>query len=390
MADPERTAVCHVLEATEGGTRQYLSDLCLGLPAERFEQTAVVSALRAPEFGADIERLREAGVRVEIVQMVREVSRAEDLRAYRELLAFFRANPFDIIHTHSSKAGILGRVAAWRSGNSALRVHSPHAFAFEMNLPASRRRLFAAAERFAGRLTDLLICTCEGERETALRHHIVPPSKAAVVRTGVDLRAFHPQANAHRIREELGLPQRHRIVGTVGAVVEQKGHRTLVEAARIVLDEMPHTTFVIVGSGVQRHELEARAAELGLGRRFRFLGQREDVSRLLATFDLFVMPSLWEGMPYALVEAMAVGVPVVGSDIPGIRDVVQPHSTGRLCGAGDAAALAAAIREALTDEGASSRMAQAAREVVMREHSRERMVSAIAGCYERLLEVRAE
>ena len=201
MADPERIRVCHVLEATEGGTRQYLGDLCLGLPAGRFEQTAVVSTLRTPEFEADIERMREDGIRVEIIQMVREVSRGEDTRAYRELLAFFRANSFEIIHTHSSQAGILGRTAAWRSGNRALRVHSPHAFAFEMNLPPSRKRLFAAAERFAGRLTDLLICTCEGERETALRHHIVPPSKAAVVRSGVDLRAFHPQANAHRIRE---------------------------------------------------------------------------------------------------------------------------------------------------------------------------------------------
>ncbi len=390
MADPERIRVCHVLEATEGGTRQYLGDLCLGLPAGRFEQTAVVSTLRTPEFEADIERMREAGVRVEIIQMVREVSRVEDTRAYRELLAFFRANSFDIIHTHSSKAGILGRAAAWRSHSQALRVHSPHAFAFEMNLPPSRKRLFAAAERFAGRLTDLLICTCEGERETALRYHIVPPGKAAVVRTGVDLRAFHPQPNSHRIREELGLPQRHRIVGTVGAIVEQKGHRTLIEAARIVLEQMPHTTFVIVGSGMLRQELEARAAEFGLGRRFRFLGQRDDVPRLLATLDLFVMPSLWEGMPYALVEAMAVGVPVVGSDIPGIRDIVQPHSTGRLSRAGDAAALAAAIREALTDEGGSARMAQAARDVVMREHSRERMLSAIAGCYERLLEVKAE
>ncbi len=390
MADADRIAVCHVLEATEGGTRQYLSDVCLGLPAERFEQTAVVSTLRTPEFAEDIERLREAGVRVEIVQMTREVDRAQDLRAYRELRELFRANAFGVIHTHSSKAGILGRFAAWRSGSRALRVHSPHAFAFEMNLPRSRRTLFLAAERFAGRITDLLVCACEGEREIALRHRIVPPSKAAVVRTGVDLRAFHPQANAHRIREEIGLPQRHRIVGTVGAIVEQKGHRTFVEAAPLVIEEMPHTTFAIAGSGVLRQELEARVAELGLGRRFRFLGRRDDIPRVLATLDLFVMPSLWEGMPYALVEAMAVGVPVVGSDIPGIADIVQPQRTGRLAPPGDPVALAEAICTALTEDGVSAKMAQAGREVVMREHSRERMLTSLAGAYERLLEVRSE
>ncbi len=389
MADADRITVCHVLEATEGGTRQYLSDVCLGLPAERFEQTAVVSTLRTPEFAEDVERLREAGVRVEIVQMVREVDRTQDLRAYHELREFFRANAFDIVHTHSSKAGILGRAAAWRSGSRALRVHSPHAFAFEMDLPPSRRRLFLTAERLAGRITDLLICTCEGERQIALQHRIVPPSKAAVVRTGVDLRRFHPLPEAHRIRDELELPQRHRIVGTVGAIVEQKGHRTLVEAAALVIEEMPHTTFVIAGSGVLREELEARVAQLGLGRRFRFLGTRDDIPRVLATLDLFVMPSLWEGMPYALVEAMAVGVPVVGSDIPGIADIVRPHQTGRLALADDPAALAEAIRTALTEEGASARMAQAGRDVVMHEHSRERMIASLAGAYERLLEVRA-
>lgn len=389
MADADRIALCHVLEATEGGTRQYLNDVLLGLPSERFEQTAVVSTLRTPDFAEDIERFREAGVRVEVMEMVREVDRERDLRAYRELRDFFRANQFDIIHTHSSKAGILGRFAAWRSRCPALRVHSPHAFSFEMDYTPFRKWLFLTAERIAGRLTHLLICTCEGERQVAVRNRIVPPGRAAVVRTGVDLKRFHPQSEAHRIREEVGLPGRHRIVGAVGAIVEQKGHRALVEAAPLVIDEMPHTTFVIVGSGVLRQELEARVAELGLGRRFRFLGHRDDVPRLLATFDLFVMPSLWEGMPYALVEAMAVGVPVVGSDIPGIADVVRPRRTGRLAPPGDPVALAETIRTALTEYGNSATMAEAAREIVVNEHSRERMLASLAGAYERLMEDRA-
>jgi glycosyltransferase involved in cell wall biosynthesis len=175
----------------------------------------------------------------------------------------------------------------------------------------------------------------------------------------------------------------------VGALVEQKGHRTLVEAAPLVIDEMPHTTFVIAGSGTLREDLEARVNELGLGRRFRFLGQREDIPRVLAALDLFVMPSLWEGMPYAIVEAMAVGVPVVGSDIPGIADIVRPQETGRLAPPGDHEALAQTIRAALVEEGKSATMAQAAREIVLKEHSRERMLTSLAGCYERLMEDRA-
>ncbi|MFW5867621.1 MAG: glycosyltransferase, partial [Armatimonadota bacterium] len=104
---------------------------------------------------------------------------------------------------------------------------------------------------------------------------------------------------------------------------------------------------------------------------------------------LFVMPSLWEGMPYALVEAMAVGVPVIGSDIPGIADIVRPHETGRLAPAGDAAALARTICTALSEDGKSATMAEAGREAVMKAHSRERMLGSLASCYERLMEDRA-
>ena len=383
-----RISLCHVLEATAGGTRQHLMDACLGLPPERFRQTAVISTLRDPSFEADLDSLREAGVEVEVVQMVREIDRESDLRAYRELKGFFADHPFDIIHAHSSKAGMLGRLAAWRSGNRAARVYSPHAFAFQMDVTRLRRRMFMALERGAGRITDLLICTCESERDIALRSRIMPPGRAGVVRTGVDLSRFHPQANARRVREELDLPGRHRIVGAVGALTEQKGHRYLIEAAPLVLERMPHTTFVICGPGELEDELRARSNELGIGRRIRFLGHRDDTPRVYAALDLFVLPSLWEGLPYALIEAMAVGVPVVGTEITGVTDVIDPGKTGWLTPPADAEGLAETIVAALGQEGLSARMAQAAREMVVRGYSRESMLEALQAYYERLMEDR--
>lgn len=384
-----RIRVCHVLEATEGGTRQYLMDACLGLPADRFQQTAVVSVRRDPTFEQDIQRLREGDVAVEVVDMVREVSWRQDLRALRELRRYFAGRDFDIIHAHSSKAGMLARLAAWRAGNPAARIYSPHAFAFTMDVSRWRQVLYLLAERLAGRITDILICTCDSERELAVRHRIVPPGRAVVVRTGVDLRVFHPGSEGHRVRREMDLPDRHRLVGSVGAMVEQKGHRFLVEAAPLVLEEMPHTTFVLAGDGALREELQERAAALALGRRMRFLGHRDDVPRILAALDLFVMPSLWEGMPYALVEAMAVGLPVVGSAVPGIVDLIEPGRTGWLAPPADAEGLAAGILQALREEGVSARMAQAGRDLVVREHSRERMLAALAGIYERVAEDRS-
>lgn len=383
-----RITIVHVLEATAGGTRQYLLDVCLGLPAERFAQTAIVSLERDPQFVRDVEALEAAGVVVMVVPMVREVSLRSDLRALRELREFFREHPCDIIHAHSSKAGMLARVAAWQAKSPAARVYSPHAFAFTMAMSPSRRWLFRVLERLAGRVTDLLVCTCDSERELAVRHRIVPPWRAAVVRTGVDLRVFRPRGEGHRVREELGLPERHRLVGSVGALVEQKSHDLLIAAAPLVLEQMPHTTFVIVGSGPLEEELRAHAAARGLGRRMVFLGRRDDVPRILDALDLFVLPSRWEGMPYALIEAMAVGVPVVGSAIPGIIDVIEPGRTGWLAEPDSPEDLARAIIAALDEEGMSASMAQAGRDLVMREHSRERMLTTLAALYERLVEDR--
>ncbi len=381
--------IAHVLEATAGGTRQYLMDACLGLPRERFRQTAVVSLRREPAFQRDVEALRQAGVAVEVVDMGREIHLRDDLRALRELQQYFERHPFDIIHTHSSKAGMLGRLAAWRAGNPAVRVHSPHAFAFVMRVPRMRRLLYLALERLAGRLTDMLVCTCESELKVAVRSRIVPPGRVAVVRIGVDLREFHPEADVREMRAALELPNRHRVVGTVGALVEQKGHEFLVEAAPLVLEQMPHTTFLLIGDGPLREPLEARATELGIGRRMRFLGHRDDVGRVLPALDLFVLPSLWEGLPYALIEAMAVGVPVVGSDIAGIADVIRSRETGWLAPVGSVEGLADAIVLALSREGMSARMAEAARELVVREHGREQMLATLAALYERLVEERA-
>ncbi|MGD9498696.1 MAG: glycosyltransferase family 4 protein [Armatimonadota bacterium] len=387
-AEGGRIAVAHVLEATVGGTRQYLLDVCLGLPSERFAQTAIVSTERDPAFEADIARLREGGVTVEVVPMVRQICLRRDREALRWLRAYFREHPFDIIHGHSSKGGMLARLAAWLARNPAARVYSPHAFAFTMAVSPLRRWLYLLLERLAGRITDLLVCTCESERELAVRRGIVPAGRAAVVRTGVDLRRFHPQPQGHRVRAELGLPERHRLVGAVGALVEQKGHALLVDAAPLVLAQMPHTTFVLVGAGPLEERLRARAAELRLGRRMVFLGHRDDVPELLGALDLFVMPSLWEGMPYALVEAMAVGTPVLGSAIAGIVDLIEPGRTGWLAPPGSAQELAAMILLALREEGASATMAQAARELVVREHSREHMLQTLQGLYERLVEDR--
>lgn len=384
----EPIRIAHVLEATAGGTRQYLMDVCLGLPAQRFAQTAVVSCERSPAFRDDIRVLQDAGVAVHEVPMTREVSPLADLRALLALRRYLRAHSFDIIHCHSSKAGMLGRLAAWLARSRAVRIYSPHAFAFQMDEGRLKRAVYRFLEWCAGRITHLLVCMAPSERELAVRARLVGPGRALVVPTGVDVRRFHPSAEPSGLREELDIPRRHRLVGTVGALVPQKGHAFLVEAAALVLQQMPHTSFIIAGEGPLRDELQARLAELDLGRRFRLLGRRDDVPGVLSSLDLFVMPSLWEGLPYALLEAMAVGVPVVATEIPGLVDLVEPTRTGWLAPARSAEHLAEAIMRALNDPGLSAMMAQTARARILAGHTRERMLEQLAAIYERAVEER--
>jgi len=383
MLPPDRPiSIAHVLEATEGGTKQYLMDVCLGLPPERFRQTALVSWQRDPAFILDADRLAEGGVMVRFVPMRREISPLADLRAFRWLRAFFARHEFDIIHCHSSKAGFLGRWAAKKAGSSAALAYSPHAFAFQMAVGASRRCLYRRLERWAGRWTDLLIASCESERALAVDGSIIPPDRTVVVPTGIDVSRF--ASDAGQFREQLGVPPGHRLIGAVGAVVPQKGHTYLVDAARMVLAQMPDTTFVVAGEGPLRAELTARAQSAGLGRRMTFVGHREDIPGLLAALDLFVLPSLWEGLPYALLEAMAAGVPVVATEIPGVVDLVRAGETGWLAPPADAASLAEAILRALGEPEECAQMAARARELVATEHTREKMLAALAEVYERL------
>ncbi len=385
---PEPIRIAHVLEATAGGTRQYLMDLCLGLPADRFAQTAVVSSERSEAFRTDIQSLRQAGVTVHEVPMTREISPRADWRALGLLRRYFRANPFDIIHCHSSKAGMLGRYAAWLARSRAVRIYSPHAFAFQMDASPRKQRIYRFLEWCAGRITNLLICTTDSERELAVKARLVRPGRALVVRTGVEVRQFHPTAEAVGLREELGISPKHRLVGAVGALVPQKGQRYLIEAAAQVLAEMPHTTFVIAGEGELHEELQAQVDALGLGRRFRLLGQRGDVPRILSSLDLFVMPSLWEGLPYALLEAMATGVPVVATDIPGLVDLVQPGQTGWLAQPYSSDHLAEMVTAALRSTGPSSLMAQTARQRILSDYTREHMLQQLGAIYERVVEER--
>ncbi len=372
--------IAQVVEAFQGGCQRHVLGLLTGLDRQRFAQTAIVSWGREPGI---LEEIAEAtGGAAEAVPwpVGRPLRLRSDWRAYRFLVRLFREHDFDIIHCHSAKAGFLGRIAA--RGLRAAVLYTPHCLPFMMDAPGVVRALYRWLERYAGRFTDRLVAVSPSEAAIAAAARLVAHDRIVTIENGINPRAVATEVDASRKREELGISTHPRVVLSVGALRRQKGHRALVQAAAATANLLPEAVFLIAGEGELRSELEALARRLRVGSRVRFLGRRTDVAELLAIADVFVMSSLWEAGPYALLEAMAAGVPAVGTCIPGIVDWITEGRTGYLAEPGRPASLARALAAALSDPSEARRRAQAAREAVLRRNTKERWLREMTALYE--------
>ena len=382
MASPIR--VLHVLEATVGGTRRHLLDLCSHLPAERFHQHLVYSSIRSGAFEADAQRLRERGIEATSLPLRREIEPAEDWHCLQALTQIIRDWRPQIVHGHSAKGGFLARLAAHRVPG-VRTVYNPHGFPFQMRTGPLKHRLYVELERYAARYTDVLVAACAGQKALALQYRLLPPERVAVIPNGINAAEFSGvTADRAACKGELGVPGDARLVGIVAALSPQKGLEYLVRAAAAVCRERQDTHFVIIGEGVLRGSLQRLAKSLGAAGAVHFAGARDNVPRLLASLDLFVLPSLWEGLPYALLEAGAAGLPVVATDIPGNCELIRPGETGYLARPGDALDLAVQLFRALDDSALPARAA-ALQQLVRTEYTLERMVGGHIELYEKLV-----
>ncbi len=370
-----------VLEASVGGTRHYLLDLAYNLPAEHFEQHAVVSTLRDPAFAEDIQRMRAAGVQVTEVPMRRNISPRSDWECYRQIRRIIGQWRPQVIHSHSSKAGFLARMAA-RSARCA-NLYTPHCFAFQMRVGQRKQWMYRTLERLAGRHTDWLVLPCESQRQIALEARVVPPEKIAIIATGVRPGDYQSEAEAYEVRERLGVAESCLALGTVAALTPQKGHGYLLDAFAEASRDT-EAVLLLAGTGEEYAALVEQAEGLGIAGKVRFLGQRDDVGDVLRALDVFVLPSLWEGLPYGLLEAMAAGVPVVTTDIPGNADLIDGRTNGWLAAPASAGSLAAALREAMSDAAERARRASAAKQLVETHYTLDGMIAGYAELYARV------
>lgn len=370
------------MEAAIGGTRRHLVDVALGQRAAGLDVHVCASALRAPAFRADLARLAERGVGVHELAMVREIRPARDLAHARALVRLLERVRPAIVHTHSSKAGALGRSASAWTGIGR-RVHTPHTFAFLFGAMFSRRKraLFRAVERRLGARTERMVAVSRGEAETIAASGVIPAERVRVVRNGIDPAPF---AAARPVpRASLGVPEGAPLAAVVGLLNSAKGQDLALEALARPACARLHV--LLAGEGEDEPALRARAKQLGVEERAHFLGWRDDVPGLLASCDFLILPSRWEGMPYIVLEAFASARPVVATRVDGARELVEEGRTGTLAEVGDARSLGEALeRMLLQDSAQRARMGERGRALVQTELSAESMVRGLIAVYSEL------
>ena len=318
-------------------------------------------ALGPESEAATVADARARGCRlVEVDALCREIRPVRDVAAVAALWRLFRRTRPAVVHTHTSKAGFVGRLAARLAGVPAV-IHQPHGHVFYGYWGPSRTALFVALERLAARWTDTIVTLTPREVEEHLERRIGRVEQYAVVPSGVPtaaLRATAPSRAAARARLGLG-PGAFVVVG-VGRLVPIKGFDLLVAALPALLARVPAAHVVLVGDGEERAALEARAAALGVAGRLRITGAVGDVTGHLAAADVLAAPSRNEGMGRVLVEAMALGLPVVGAAVGGIPDVIEDGGCGLVVPPEDPAALAEALVDLGVDAALRAKLGAAA------------------------------
>lgn len=321
-------------------------------------------------------------------RLKRSISPWNDFRVYQRLRDLMRREEFDIVHTHSSKTGVLGRMAA-AAADIPCVVHTVHGFAFPAARLKAVRHLYQWAETRCGRVTDALVCLNSEDQQISVEQLEIPAERIEVIANGVDTDAFRPIEDleariAQRAQRLPGNPERP-VVMMVGRLWKQKQPEAFVAAAIDLIQQGSDAQFYLAGDGNLRPQLEESIEAAGVADRVHLLGWRDDVSALLPLADVMVLPSLWEGMPIVLLEAHSCGVPIVASDIPGNRDCVVDGVDGHLVPKNDPQSLAKRIGELVNDPEERRTMGAAGRDKIVREFDIQYRQRTIESLYERLL-----
>lgn len=372
-----------------GGSQENTVLSCEGQVARGHEVSLVYGPIYGPE-GSMLDRVRAHGgyEAIETPDLVRELAPRRDRRCQKALRALIREWKPDVVHTHSSKAGILGRAAAWAERVPCV-VHTIHGLAFHTYQAKWRNAIYILSERYAAKRCHMIVCVADAMRDQALAAGIGRREQYVTVYSGMEVeRYLTPDVPRDTMRAELGFDDDDVVLGTVARLAELKGHDDLLDALGPVLHENPRLKLLWVGDGWWRDRLLGRVKEMGLDGRVITTGlvPSEHIPRHLHAMDIVAHPSYREGLPRAVTQALLSGRPAVAYDVDGTREVCIDGETGCLVAPGDTAGLRAAVEDLLADPTRRAAMGARGRALCRERFAAETMVEALERVYAGVLD----
>lgn len=356
----EKKVLLAITRPTIGGDTNVVMDIARFLSQKSWH----VTVLAGPVMNGEVDwshKLHQPAVEFKLVRALRnQINPLINLNAVLLIYRFITDRQFDVVHTHSSVAGIIGRLAA-RLARTPVIVHHVHGWGLRPGMSWPERTLYIGLESLCAGFTDRLIAVSSLTMNQGLQQRIGHKEQYEVIYNGIDLDRFKIQFDQKDKLKELGLPQRGRIIGLIGRLDPQKNPFDFIRAARIVKEREGNAYFVIVGEGKLRSECELLIRELGLGESVFLLGYRTDIDEILPHLSITVLSSLWEGLPVVIQESFAAGKPVISTDVGGVRDIVRHGHNGFLVSPGDYQGIANHILELLHDRTLLARMSGAAK-----------------------------
>ena len=378
--------ICHIItRMVVGGAQENTLYSCRG-QIEAGHQVVLLTGEETGEEGNLLTSQIEEGLKVvKIPSLKRNLSFLDDYRAYRYLKLFFKENHFDVVHTHSSKAGLLGRLAAYKSGIACV-VHTIHGLPFHSYEKWYRNRLYILAERFAAKYCHKIFSVADAMTNQALQMGVGKPSLYRTIRSGMEVDIYKESHNMV-LRHKLGIEDDCIVIGKVARLFDLKGHQELISIASQIVAKNKKVLFLIVGDGYLRSKLEENIRSRNLQQHFIFVGlvPPSEVASYMACMDILVHLSLREGLPRAIVQALASCRPVITYNLDGSPEVVKHYDTGLIYEPDDRDGLIEGLQQLISNSDLRKKLGKNGRELILKDFSWQVMVQNLQEEYNNLV-----
>lgn len=369
--------ILHVVRPAAGGLKNHLINLVRYTDKNKFDVT-VACPPNSPLF----EELASLGIKTLPIPLLGELSPTKDYAVVHTLVKYLNQSGTTILHAHSSKGALVGRIAAILARTPVV-LFTVHNSIFYEEWPQWKKTIFAQVERFLARFTDRIITVSDALKQELIEKESIPATQISTIYNGIEVENFTAKVDMLNIRRDLNIPELGPVIGTIARLAPQKGVSYFLKAASLLKEYQ--VNFLVVGDGPLRDALEQEVTELGLQNRVIFTGKRDNIAEILSIMDIYVLPSVTEGLPLTILEAMAAGKPVVATRVGGVPEAIVEGKTGLVVAPRDPEALAVAIAGMLSEREKLIRMGNNGQKHVVEKFTIRHMVDRTMDLYTQLL-----